>query len=200
MTLQRLPSVKLRAKRTKADAASAPGSNAGRVAALHTIVQKLNENVKNNNKRRDEASSDTSLLPGSNPYDRAVAAGVITYAEAKTRDELHTRQAIAKLELEKANLDIEERKLENKQRVGLLIAREDYLARQESLVSTFVELLRLYGVDLATHIPASMREAALSSSTDRAHAAMHALADAVTKKEQPDVVRQRMHDAFREGE
>lgn len=138
-----------------------------------------------------------SLLPGSNPYDKAFLAGAISYAEAKVRDELHTRQEIAKLELEEKALALEARKQEIAVERGNLITKEDYLTRQEALVSTFLELLRLTATDLASRISAAARPIAIEEVTHKYQAALAALSKAVADKKPRDLASQAMHEAFR---
>jgi hypothetical protein len=139
----------------------------------------------------------TDDLPGTCPYDRAVAAGRLTYAEAKTRDELHTRQELAKIELEAATLALEAKRVDLAKERGNLVSREEYIARQSAMVSVFMDLLKLATTDIATRLPSTVREAAVDEVGNRCQAALTALAQAVIDKEPQEIAAQRMFDAFR---
>ena len=136
-------------------------------------------------------------LPGTCPYDKAVANGRLTYAEAKTRDELHTRAELAKIELETATLTLEARKLEIAQERGTIVSKEEYLERQEVMVSTFLELLRLAVTDVTVRLPSTQRDVATEEVLHKCNNAMTALATATAERKPREVAAQAMFDAFR---
>lgn len=146
---------------------------------------------------------DMSGLPGENTYDDAVSKGKIDYQTAKVREEVtlvNERLAQARVATEAARIDLDKQKLALEKEREHLISRDVYLQRQGTLVSAFLELLRLTITDLSVKIPAGDREAATGATEERSRQALAALAESILKKQSAEVATQAMYDAFRGGE
>jgi hypothetical protein len=144
-----------------------------------------------------------SALPGANPYDAAVATGAIDYSTAKVREEVNLvneRMAQAKIATETARLELEAKRLEVAKERDQLIARSDYLARQESLVVGFLELARLTISHMGNKVMSTDRDSAITDATERMRAGMAALSEAVATRATRDVSLLAMTDAFRGAE
>lgn len=136
------------------------------------------------------------LLPGSSPYDKAFLAGVISYAEAKVRDELHTRREIANIEVERAKIDLEIKKTEAAKSNGALLSRAEYIERQNTLCSVFKEMLRMVVVDMGSSLPATTREQIVNRTQEKCDRALYNLATAVSKKQTTEQAMQSMFDGY----
>jgi hypothetical protein len=133
----------------------------------------------------DVDPDDLSPLPGSNVYDRAVTSGRIDYSTAKTREEVALvaeKLEQAKLATEQARIDLDKHKLELQQARGSVITKEEYLSRQDSLVSAFLELTRLLVNEACLPLASSIRVDHQSKMTALARNGMEAIANCVMAK------------------
>lgn len=154
------------------------------------------ENVSKDSTEPKKQPDPLSLLPGTNPYDRAFLAGTITYAEAKVRDELATRTAVGKIELEQAQIALDERKQELAVARGALITREEALARQAVLVAAIDDLIQLNVSTMLAKVPPTERSAVQAQCEKATKRALAALADAVQARADKDVALLGMQAAY----
>jgi hypothetical protein len=148
-------------------------------------------------KMQEPESSDG--LPGHNPYDAAVSAG-FSYAAAKQREEvrlLDEKIKQAKIDTETAQIALERERLASQEARGTLIAKTDYLAKQEAIVSTLKELVRLVISECEVLIPAEIRDVSIEKLERKSDAAFTAIALAVVKGKTRDAVIHSMNEAFR---
>jgi len=98
-------------------------------------------------------------MPGECPYDRIVLAGRLTYAEAKTRHELLHISAEkikqSQLETESVALSLASRKLEIEKERGNLVTVDFCIKRQDEVVSTFTDLVKMIVSECTSRLPAS---------------------------------------------
>ena len=140
-------------------------------------------------------------LPGDNPYDDAVAHRGFSYAAAKQREEvrlLDEKIKQAKIDTETAQITLERERLATQEARGTLIAKSDYLAKQEAIVSTLKELVRLVVSECEILLPADIRDERVATIERKADAAFAAIAMAVIKGKPRDAVVHAMNDAFRD--
>lgn len=153
--------------------------------------------------RPDVVPSDTPCvlgLPGENPYDEAVANRGFSYAAAKQREEvklLDEKIKQAKIDTESTQIALERERLALQEARGGLIAKADYLAKQEAIVSTLKELVRLVISECEVLLPANIRDAAVEGLERKADAAFTSIAASVIKGKPRDAVIHAMNDAFR---
>jgi hypothetical protein len=123
-----------------------------------------------------------------------------SYAAAKQREEvrlLDEKIKQAKIDTETAQITLEREKLAAQEARGALISKNDYLAKQEAIVSTLKELVRLVVSECEILLPADIREASVASIECKADAAFTAIALSVIKGKPRDAVVHAMNDAFR---
>jgi hypothetical protein len=141
-----------------------------------------------------------SLLPGSNPYDKAVQRGIFTYAEAKQREEaalVGERIKQAQIATEQAQIALDKEKLDLQEKKRDLISVSDYVARQELVIGTFQELLRLVVSESVLAVPANQRDEIETKLGEKVRAAMSTIAQSVLSMKPRDAVIQEMLEAFK---
>lgn len=139
-------------------------------------------------------------LPGENPYDEAVRDHGFSYAEAKQREEsalVVEKIRQAKIATEQAQIALDKEKLVLQQQRGDLIETSEYIARQEIVISTFQELLRLVISECVISLSPNIRDEKQQEVTNKANNAMDAIGGGVLKKKSRDAVMQMMFDAFK---
>lgn len=147
-----------------------------------------------------ELSEHLGILPGKNPYDKAVLKNILNYGAAKQREEVRLveeRIEQAKIDNERARLDLEQKKLDIQISRGTLISKDDYMARNEAVISTFKELLKLCLVEMSLSVPANTRESVLSLMMLKSDAAFADIGKSVVARRPRDDVFQSMLEAFK---
>ena len=142
-------------------------------------------------------------LPGDNPYDDAVANRGFSYSAAKQREEvrlLDEKIKQAKIDTETAQITLERERLAVQEARGALISKSEYLAKQEAIVSTLKELVRLVVSECEVLLPADIRDASVEMIERKSDAAFVAIAQAVIKGKPRDAVIHAMNDAFRDSD
>lgn len=150
----------------------------------------------------NDSTGDDSL-PGMNVYDAAVSNGKIDYQTAKTREEVALvaeKLKQAQIATEQSSIDLEKHKLELRQANGSLITKEEYLARQDSLIGAFLELTRLVVSEACLPIPGSLRSDHAAKVSLLAKSGMEAIANCVLAKSNHDQINYAILQVFTTNE
>ena len=143
--------------------------------------------------------SNGSMLPGDNPYDQAVFADVITYQDAKIREEVLRVREVTEREritTEQARISLERDRIDLAEKRGQFITKEENHARLEALCTAFSELLRLTVSEATKGIPPSEKPAVQERMTEKTTHAMRILAECVAKRNTHDQITTALHRAF----
>lgn len=141
-------------------------------------------------------------LPGENPYDEAVAAGEIDYAEAKIREEVMRVREVTERERitnETARIALEKERLALEQARGSLITRDESAQRLSIAGAAFQDLVRMLITRASVSFPASQREKLREELMDKANDALTTLAECIKKKQTKEVTERMLGALFQEG-
>lgn len=147
-----------------------------------------------------DEGDDFAVLPGSNPYDKAVIKHGFSYKAAKEREEvrlLDEKIKQAKINTEQSQIALEKERVALQEARGALLPREEVNQRLASVVAAMTELARMGIADAISHCAPGERSRVREQIDLRFNSAMTALGEAVAKRLDGATVAQRIQDAFR---